>query len=231
MIITEVITRTCIYLYLIPYCVPVPTDNTYVHMYYQEWIIYGCMHSIVGHLGCYVHIVWNSRLEQWFRRLLWRSVSGGDFYGLPQREWQRLQHNFGEFQWHRVTAYLLLSSDSNSDASSVEDYTSSDDVCSDHSTDSNESEAAPPIHPSVEESLYLGSDVSVFLSHLLLYQFYLKHIFTNEGCTELLQLLKIHMPSTMSKKSSEKCVCPEAILHWLVSRYCVQRPPLLFLLS
>lgn len=73
---------------------------------------------------------------------------------------------------------------------------SSEEISSFSETDSQctESNNCAVIHPSVEQALFPGSEISVFQSHLLLYQFYLKHSLTNEGCMELLTLLKTHMP-------------------------------------
>ena len=52
------------------------------------------------------------------------------------------------------------------------------------------------IHPTVLEPLFEGSSISVFDSHLLIYQFQLKHELSSGGVKELLQLIKAHTPHT-----------------------------------
>ena len=71
------------------------------------------------------------------------------------------------------------------------------------------------MHPSVEQPLFPGSEISVFQSHLLLYQFYIKHCLTNEGCMELLTLHKMHMPmSDNLPTSSYTLTRPPFFLIW-----------------
>lgn len=81
---------------------------------------------------------------------------------------------------------------SNSYRSDSDQFSISESSSADHSSD----EAVTVIHPSVEKPLYPGSEISVFQSHLLLYQFFIKHGLTNEGCMELLTLLNVHLPSS-----------------------------------
>ena len=87
-----------------------------------------------------------------------------------------------------------------SSSSSISSDHFSEEFSSSSETDSqlSESNNRAVIHPSIEQQLFPGSEISVFQSHLLLYQFYVKHCLTNEGCMELLTLLKMHMPPMMS---------------------------------
>lgn len=61
---------------------------------------------------------------------------------------------------------------------------------------SSDSDPLHIIHPTVLEPLFEGSSISVFDSHLLIYQFQLEHGLNNGGLEELLQLIKAHTPHT-----------------------------------
>ena len=105
----------------------------------------------------------------------------------------------------------------------------SEEISSSRETDSqcSESNNCFVIHHSVEQPLFPGSDISIFQSHLLLYQFHLKHGLTTEGCMELLTLLKMHMPmsdnlpSSYTLKQLFAALFPNLIssIHYYCSRY------------
>ena len=79
----------------------------------------------------------------------------------------------------------------------------SEEISSASDSDSPEdSDSRTVIHPSVEQPLFPGSEISVFQSHLLIYQFYVKHSLTNQGCMDLLTLLKVHMPTSENLPTS-----------------------------
>ena len=114
-------------------------------------------------------------------------------------------------------------------SSAISNGSSSEEISSSSETDSqcSESNNCAVIHPSVEQPLFPGSDISVFQSHLLLYQFHLKHGLTNEGCMELLTLLKMHMPmsdnlptSSYTLKQFFAALFPDLIssIHYYCSR-------------
>ena len=130
-----------------------------------------------------------------------------------------------------ATSESLMSSAISDGASSEEIGSSSqsEEISSSSETDSqcSESNNCAVIHPSVEQPLFPGSDISVFQSHLLLYQFHLKHGLTNEGCMELLTLLKMHMPindnlstSSYTLKQFFAALFPDLIssIHYYCSR-------------
>ena len=131
-----------------------------------------------------------------------------------------------------ASSQSLMSSEI-SDCSSSEEIglsSQSEEISSSSETDSQCSErsnSCSVIHPSVEQPLFPGSDISVFQSHLLLYQFHLKHGLTNEGCMELLTLLKMHMPmsdnlptSSYTLKQFFAALFPDLIssIHYYCSR-------------
>ena len=129
-----------------------------------------------------------------------------------------------------ASSQSLMSSEI-SDCSSSEEVglSSQSEISSSSETDSqcSESNNCSVIHPSVEQPLFPGSDISVFQSHLLLYQFHLKHGLTNEGCMELLTLLKMHMPmsdnlptSSYTLKQFFAALFPDLIssIHYYCSR-------------
>ena len=68
-------------------------------------------------------------------------------------------------------------------SSAISDGSSSEEISSSSETDSQCSKTnnCVVIHPSVEQPLFPGSYISVFQSHLLLYQFHLEYDLTNEG--------------------------------------------------
>ena len=89
-----------------------------------------------------------------------------------------------------------LMRDSESEGSSNKDSMCSSGSESSDSESSNDSDPPHIIHPTVLEPLFEGSSISVFDSHLLIYQFQLKHGLSNGGLEELLQLIKAHTPHT-----------------------------------
>lgn len=89
-------------------------------------------------------------------------------------------------------AKTTCSSDSESDdressSESSDEYESEDDGDRPHQD---------IIRPTVLEPLFEGSSISVFDSHLLIYQFQLKHGLSSGGVEELLQLIKAHTSHT-----------------------------------
>lgn len=90
------------------------------------------------------------------------------------------------------------SASDDSDYSSDESEVDSDDS----SYESEQLDSEPrdsPIHPSVLQPLCDGNQsttISVFESHLVIYQFCLKHGLSATASQELLQLLELHMPGS-----------------------------------
>lgn len=96
-------------------------------------------------------------------------------------------------------------SDDSDDSNGSDDDDSGDSDDSDDSGDSEEllhkqpQALESPIHSSVFEPLHdghLSTTISVFESHLLIYQFCLKHGLSATASQELLQLLELHLPGS-----------------------------------
>ena len=93
--------------------------------------------------------------------------------------------------------------ESNSDSENNDGTTSGSDSAEgssdgiesdDNSSNSETSIAVTRRHPSESLHLFPQSQINLFESHILLFQYFTKYQLSNKGLDKLLQLLKLHMP-------------------------------------